>query len=96
MPNDNGDNHNDNALAELSKLRWVCRRGMRELDVVLREYLDNYYLNSNQREQQTFKQLLELEDPILFSILMNYSEPENSEQKAIIVKLQNLFSKDSI
>lgn len=84
--------NNENANAELSRLRWVCRRGMRELDVVLREYLDNYYLDSTLQEQQTFKELLDLEDPILFSILMNYSNAENSEQKKIIQKLQNLFS----
>jgi len=90
MPTDNISNNNTSA--ELSRLRWVCRRGMRELDVVLREYLDHYYLDSTPQEQQIFKKLLDLEDPILFSILMNYSAPENSEQKQIIQKLQNLFS----
>jgi antitoxin CptB len=28
---------------EIGKLRWRCRRGMRELDVLLSRYLDEEY-----------------------------------------------------
>ena len=33
----------ESAPAEMSRLRWLCRRGMKELDVVMSAYLDNHY-----------------------------------------------------
>jgi antitoxin CptB len=30
-------------MTELSRLRWLCRRGMKELDVVMSRYLEQHY-----------------------------------------------------
>ncbi|MEE9326319.1 MAG: succinate dehydrogenase assembly factor 2 [Cocleimonas sp.] len=74
---------------EQSKLRWYCRRGMRELDVLLNDYLENHYLNSSSEKQITFKELLLLEDPVLFSMLLGNMEIENALQADIIQILRN-------
>jgi len=78
---------------ELSRLRWYCHRGMKELDVVLDEYLQNYFQNANQKEQHGFKELLQLEDPVLFSMLLGNHEPNNAQQAIILKTLGKLFSK---
>lgn len=75
---------------ELSKLRWYCRRGLRELDVVLDNYLENHYLNSSDEKKIAFKELLQLEDPVLFSILLGHKEAENSLQAEIIHILEKI------
>ena len=47
----------------LSRLRWRCRRGMRELDVLLVRYLDRDFAGASSRERDAFRALLDLPDP---------------------------------
>jgi len=61
-------------MSELSRLRWLCRRGMKELDVVMTGYLENYYSGATESDQQSFKTLLEMQDPDLFALLVGRSE----------------------
>jgi antitoxin CptB len=56
-------------VAKLSRLRWRCRRGMRELDAAMRAYLDNHYEQAPAVEQVLFEQLQELQDPELFQLI---------------------------
>jgi antitoxin CptB len=46
-------------------LRWRCRRGMKELDLLLTRYVDEEYGRSAPAEQAAFRQLLELQDPLI-------------------------------
>ncbi|KAG1707762.1 (R)-specific enoyl-CoA hydratase [Nymphon striatum] len=70
---------------EISKLRWHCRRGVKELDIVLSNYLDQHYEMANDNEKQAFKELLDFEDPILFAITPE--ESLESEQQGLKVCL---------
>jgi len=54
---------------ELSRLRWRCRRGMRELDELLLRYLERQLPHAADRERDAFAALLELPDPELFGYL---------------------------
>ncbi len=73
----------------MSKLKWHCRRGVKELDIVLSQYLDNHYANDSKIEKATFKALVALEDPILLAMLMGDIEPANLEQQKMLEKLRN-------
>lgn len=53
----------------LSKLRWRCRRGMRELDEAMLAYLDNHYEHASSDERAIFEQLQEMQDPELFKLV---------------------------
>jgi len=55
--------------AKMSKLRWRCRRGMRELDEAMRAYLDNHYEQAPAEEQALFEELQEMQDPELFQLV---------------------------
>ncbi len=59
-------------MAELSKLRWQCRRGTKELDLLLIDYLENRYLDSSEQRQAQFVALLALEDAELMPVLMDF------------------------
>ncbi|ASJ72374.1 succinate dehydrogenase assembly factor 2 [Granulosicoccus antarcticus] len=54
---------------KLSKLRWRCRRGMRELDQAMRAYLDDHYVAASADEQALFEELQDLQDPDLFKLI---------------------------
>jgi len=54
---------------ELSKLKWQCRRGMKELDLLLENYLATDYLLADTAEKARFIELLALEDDELLVVL---------------------------
>jgi antitoxin CptB len=56
---------------ELGKTLWQCRRGMKELDLLLENYLATDYLVADTAEKARFIELLHLEDDELFAVLMN-------------------------
>lgn len=57
-------------MSDPNKLRWRCRRGTLELDLMLQRYLDCRYLAADAEERQAFLQLLELEDSALLRYFM--------------------------
>ena len=58
-------------MNELVKLKWQCRRGMKELDLLLENYLATDYLLADTAEKMRFAELLQLEDDELLTVLMN-------------------------
>jgi len=55
---------------ELNRLRWRCRRGMRELDVLLERYLADRWPTAPAESRAAFRALLELPDPELAALLL--------------------------
>jgi antitoxin CptB len=56
-----------NAVSDLGRLRWRCRRGMKELDVLLTRYVDERFAAAPQAEQQAFERLLDAQDPLIYA-----------------------------
>jgi antitoxin CptB len=61
--------------AELGKLRWRCRRGMKELDVLLARYVDERFCSASNAEQEAFRRLLETQDPVLYGYCLGSVPP---------------------
>ncbi len=62
-------------MSELARLRWQCRRGMRELDVLFKHYLSAHYAQADAVEQAGFREVLSMDDPDLYAICLRRSEP---------------------
>lgn len=73
--------------ARTARLRWSCRRGMRELDVVLQRYLENGYPAASVAEQHAFEALLELQDPQLFAYLLGSEAPSDPQLAHVVARL---------
>lgn len=73
----------------VNRLRWRCRRGMRELDVLLERYLQERYPSAPAAEQQAFAALLEVPDPQLFAYVVQREVPEDPEWAHVIDRLRN-------
>ncbi len=60
---------------KFSQLYWQCRRGSLELDLLLKNYLENDYPIANELERQQFVELLKLDDedlmPAFLALLEN-------------------------
>jgi antitoxin CptB len=74
------------------QLKWRCRRGMRELDVLLERYLQERYPSAPAGEQQAFAALLEAPDPQLFAYVVQREVPVDPEWVHVIAKLRNVES----
>jgi len=77
----------------LSKLRWHCRRGMRELDVLLEHYLNTHYTQSSKEQQQGFVELLTLEDPVLFAYLLGREQPNDKNMQNLVERIRTGLAK---
>jgi len=74
--------------ADLARLRWRCRRGMRELDQLLGWYLDARYANVDDATKAAFSALLEQQDPELWNWLSGRGIPELAEWRVIIDEIR--------
>ena len=81
-------------MSELSRLRWLCRRGMKELDVVMSGYLERYYESASSADQGHFKALLEMPDPDLYDLLLGRSEVSNPELLRFTKFLRHMSGQD--
>lgn len=59
-------------------MRWRCRRGMKELDMLLERYVRTEWPNSSAEEKVLFDQLLDLPDPELAAYLLGHAVPPQS------------------
>lgn len=75
---------------ELGRLRWRCRRGMRELDQLLGRYLDREWAKSSEAERGVFLRLLETEDDRLWYWLMGHEKAEDGEIQALVERIRSL------
>lgn len=74
-----------------NRLRWKCRRGMLELDIMLQCFLDNVdngYASLDSANIKIFEQLLSYEDNPLFELLMDHMQPADPNMKHVIQSIQ--------
>lgn len=69
---------------ERSRLIWHCRRGIREMDILFRELIDQHYDNLNDVDKQAFSTLLDEADLDILNWIMGKDTPENDKLKRII------------
>ncbi|WP_220718540.1 FAD assembly factor SdhE [Agarivorans litoreus] len=67
-----------------SRLKWACRRGMLELDVLFMPFVDEAYDELSDEQKLTFTRLLACDDPDLFAWFMGHKECEDAELAAMV------------
>jgi antitoxin CptB len=73
---------------ERGRLTWRCRRGMKELDLALRGWLDQHWRDAPAVERATFERILELPDPLLAAYLMGRETPDDPALVALVAVLR--------
>ena len=77
---------------KVAQLRWRCRRGMLELDLLLERFCDKGLTQLNGEESEVFETLLELPDPDLLACLMGYANPLQPELSHVVARIQSYLS----
>lgn len=67
-----------------AKIRWSCRRGMLELDLLLQNFTNKHLEIMTDEQLSMFETLLEQGDPDLYAWLMGYEIPANQELLPIV------------
>lgn len=56
----------------LARLKWACRRGMLELDVLLLPFVEQAFDQLTYEQKETFERLLTSDDPDLYAWFMGH------------------------
>ncbi|MDV6344551.1 MULTISPECIES: succinate dehydrogenase assembly factor 2 [unclassified Nitrosomonas] len=75
-------------MKQRERLRWRCRRGLLELDIILQRFLDKYYVQLDETQLKTFETLLTLPDNDLWDIISSKKETANENLKSVLKLLQ--------
>jgi len=75
-------------VSEQARLRWKCRRGMLELDLLLRDFMERGYARLDARERQRFEQLLDYPDAVLLEWLMGRIRPSDRDVGQLVDKIR--------
>ena len=69
---------------ELNRLRWQCRRGLLELDLVLERFLERHGEHLQGEHLASFKSLLEYPDNRLLDLIRGRAECTDSRLAEVL------------
>ena len=79
--------------AEINRLQWKCRRGMREIDLLLREFSSTSIKKLNSNDLSVFDEILNYDDQKLYDFIFKNESLGNKEHEDFINKNLKTFSK---
>ena len=68
-----------------SRLRWRCRRGMLELDLLLNQFLDKGYQNLDTAQRNLLDEMLDYPD----QLLLGHMPSSNKDVSDIVSQIRN-------
>jgi antitoxin CptB len=74
----------------LERVRWRCRRGMLEMDILLARFIEQRYAQMDERQRVAFDELLDLPDTDLWDLVRGEKEPEQARQREVLEWLKQV------
>jgi succinate dehydrogenase flavin-adding protein (antitoxin of CptAB toxin-antitoxin module) len=75
---------------EKSRILWRCRRGTKEMDLLLQQFVAERYDTLTPAEQTAFRCLLDQTDPDIMDWVMGKTEPPTADIKHLIEIIQTI------
>ena len=75
-------------MNDLARLRWRCRRGTREMDLLLESFLDECYGDLPGDQQLAFAHLLNESDVDILEWVMGKTQPADTAYHGVVEILQ--------
>jgi antitoxin CptB len=79
---------------EARRLLWRCRRGMKELDVLLERFARRELPDATSEQRQTLTRFLELPDPVLIDYLLGQAIPADPELARLVHRIAGQAAAD--
>ena len=86
----------DELLGEraLSKLKWRCRRGLLENDLLIEKFFKRHEATLTVRQAEGLNDLMELSDNDLLDLLLKRREPEQLPEKSAQVSASTYAARE--
>lgn len=75
-------------MNDADRIRWRCRRGMLELDIVLQRFLEKYYVQLSESQHREFETLLSLPDHDLWAMIMAENDVPDATPSSVMKLLR--------
>jgi|TARA_B100001758_G_C18403956_1_gene610796 antitoxin CptB len=72
-----------------SRILWRCRRGIKEMDIVLQDFIKDSYDELNNENKSAFSKLLEEQDLDILNWVLGKDKPEDKTLIEIIKKIRS-------
>ncbi len=76
------------ASVSSSQIRWRCRRGLLELDLLLNSFVALEYDQLSQQDVDVFLQLLDFSDQDLLDLLLAKHDASNVEVESLVCRIR--------
>lgn len=76
---------------EINRITWKCRRGMREIDLLLREFSNSALHEIDQENLNVFDRVLDYDDQKLFDYIFKNESLDNKVHEDFINKYLKKF-----
>ncbi|MBS0377670.1 MAG: succinate dehydrogenase assembly factor 2 [Proteobacteria bacterium] len=76
------------AEGDLGRTLWRCRRGMKELDLLLERYGRSRLPQAPEATRRSFERLLELPDPLLAGYFLGGIEPPDAATAELVRQIR--------
>jgi len=73
-----------------SDLRWQCRRGMLELDLILNNFIDHELGCLTDDERATFKHVLSYPDQTLYDLLLGNTVSADRKVAGLVQRIRSV------
>ena len=70
------------------RIRFLTRRGLLELDIVLGRFMEKEFDNLSDEELSVFVEILELPDPSFLALVNEKEETDNPEFESLLDKIR--------
>ncbi len=76
------------AERERARIHWQCRRGMRELDLLLEAFVREHYDALDGSQRRALQRLLECPDQLLLDYLLGRLVPSDREVAHVVARIR--------
>ena len=71
-------------MQDINRLKWLCRRGTKEMDFLMEEFLSKHYENSQENIKNAFYKLLNYPDAQIMDLVFHGKIDEDEEINQIV------------
>ncbi len=76
-------------MSDLHQLKWKCRRGTLELDLLMSRFLENIYPTAPAPQQHAFQRLLEYPNDKLYDLLTGKERSQDKDMEDVVQRICN-------
>ena len=73
----------------LSEVVWKCRKGIREVDILLSQYTEKFYPDLSEEDKKIYIEFIDQDTYAILDVLVNDKKPENEKFVKIVEALKS-------